>query len=83
MPPVPSKAAVAAAQAQGQAMLSGQKTKPAPAKMPPVPSKAALAEAQSKGQAALGANKQNPAKQVGLAGPIHGSHEPHPSACGV
>ena len=45
-------------------MLSGQKTKPAPAKMPPVPSKAALAEAQSKGQAALGANKQNPAKQV-------------------
>lgn len=42
MPPVPSRAAAAAAQARGQAALQPAKT----AKMPPVPSRAQVASAQ-------------------------------------
>lgn len=52
MPPVPSRAAVAAAQAHAQAALL--KTAPSSsAKMPPVPSKTAVAAAQAQGEAAL------------------------------
>ncbi|KAK9903379.1 hypothetical protein WJX75_004370 [Coccomyxa subellipsoidea] len=52
MPPVPSKAALAQAQAHAQAAL--QKAAPTPsAKMPPVPSRAAVEAAQAQGQAAL------------------------------
>jgi nuclear pore complex protein Nup214 len=42
MPPVPSRAAAAAAQAQGQAALQPAKA----ARMPPVPSRAQVASAQ-------------------------------------
>lgn len=63
MPPVPSKAALAQAQAHAQAAL--QKVAPAPsAKMPPVPSRAAVEAAQAQGQAALRISGAAPAAKT-------------------
>lgn len=63
MPPVPSKAALAQAQAHAQAAL--QKAAPTPsAKMPPVPSRAAVEAAQAQGQAALRISGAAPAAKT-------------------